>query len=403
MELDIIGLLGACSYALDCVEAELTHVATKHGKRVAYMSLCTAQKMGITGDALQDLAACSLLHDNALTQYIHEEFHNDLTKNNIENITSKQLGIHCIYGEENLKMYPFLTDVKNVILYHHENADGSGPFGKKWKEIPLFARIIHLCDILDAFCRTPVFDDAVWQRAKDYLLKNKGTKFDNACVDAFLEVFVQEHFLSLGDADLEERLWNIVPRKKRDLSGEMCKNFANLFAKIIDYKSEFTSRHSLGVAENAARLSTYLGDDEETVLKMYLAGALHDIGKVAIGNDILEKPGRLTDEEFSKMKNHAGYTYLILSQAEGMEDIRDWAALHHEKLDGTGYPFGKTADELNRQERIMACIDIYQALTESRPYKSGMTHEAACAILESMVQKGWIDGGITEQIRKCFA
>ena len=183
----------------------------------------------------------------------------------------------------------------------------------------------------------------------------------------------------------------------------MCKNFANLFAKIIDYKSEFTSRHSLGVAENAARLSTYLGDDEETVLKMYLAGALHDIGKVAVGNDILEKPGRLTDEEFSKMKNHAGYTYLILSQAEGMEDIRDWAALHHEKLDGTGYPFGKTGAELNRQERIMACIDIYQALTESRPYKAGMTHDEACAILENMVQKGWIDGGITEQIRKCFA
>ena len=118
---------------------------------------------------------------------------------------------------------------------------------------------------------------------------------------------------------------------------------------------------------------------------MYLAGALHDIGKAAIGNDILEKPGRLTDEEFSKMKNHAGYTYLILSQAEGMEDIRDWAALHHEKLDGTGYPFGKTADELNRQERIMACIDIYQAL------------------MENMVQKGWIDGEITEQIKKCFA
>lgn len=300
-------------------------------------------------------------------------------------------------------MYPFLTDVKNVILYHHENADGSGPFGKTWEEIPLFARIIHLCDILDAFCRTPVFDDAVWQRAKDYLLKNKGIKFDTACVDTFLEVFGQEHFLSLGDADLEERLWNIVPRKKRDLSDEMCKNFANLFAKIIDYKSEFTSRHSLGVAENAARLSRYLGDDEETVLKMYLAGALHDIGKAAIGNDILEKPGRLTDEEFSKMKNHAGYTYLILSQAEGMEDIRDWAALHHEKLDGTGYPFGKTADELNRQERIMACIDIYQALTESRPYKSGMTHEAACEILENMVQKGWIDGEITEQIKKCFA
>ncbi len=81
-------------------------------------------------------------------------------------------------------------------------------------------------------------------------------------------------------------------------------------------------------------------------------------------NEILEKPDKLTDEEFDKMKNHAGYTYLMLSQVDGFEDIRDWAALHHEKLNGKGYPFGKTADELNEQERIMACVDIYQALTE---------------------------------------
>ena len=80
---------------------------------------------------------------------------------------------------------------------------------------------------------------------------------------------------------------------------------------------------------------------------MYLAGALHDIGKMAVGNEILEKPDKLTDEEFDKMKNHAGYTYLMLSQVDGFEDIRDWAALHHEKLNGKGYPFGKTADENN--------------------------------------------------------
>ena len=77
MELDVLGLLGACSYALDCVEAELTHVTTNHAKRVAYMSVCTAEQLGIHGKALQDLAACALLHDNALTQYIHEELHGD--------------------------------------------------------------------------------------------------------------------------------------------------------------------------------------------------------------------------------------------------------------------------------------------------------------------------------------
>lgn len=75
------------------------------------------------------------------------------------------------------------------------------------------------------------------------------------------------------------------------------------------------------------------------------------------------------------MKNHAGYTYLILSEVNDFEEIRDWAAFHHEKLNGKGYPFGKTADELNEPERIMACIDIYQALTEDRPYKKGLSHE----------------------------
>ena len=82
---------------------------------------------------------------------------------------------------------------------------------------------------------------------------------------------------------------------------------------------------------------------------------------MAVGNEILEKPDKLTDDEFSKMKNHAGYTYLILSEVNDFEDIRAWAAFHHEKLNGKGYPFGKTADELNEPERIMACIDIYQA------------------------------------------
>ena len=164
-----------------------------------------------------------------------------------------------------------------------------------------------------------------------------------------------------------------------------------LFAQIVDYKSPFTSTHSIGVAEDAERLSRYMGFDEETVQKMYLAGALHDIGKVAVGNEILEKPGRLTEDEFAVMKHHAAYTYYILSGVDDFDEIRDWAAFHHERLDGTGYPFGKTAAELNTQERMMACIDIYQALTESRPYKQGMPHEKlvrSCGIWRR--RAGWM-------------
>lgn len=393
MELDVLGLVAACSYALDCVETELVHVTSRHAKRVAYMSVCVAEQLGICGKDLQDLAVYALLHDNALTQYIQEELHSNLT----DMKEMPRIGVHCSIGEENIQGFPFHTDVKNVILYHHENADGSGPFGKKSEEVPLFSRIIHLCDLLDQACCRKAFTTETWEWAKDVLQRIRGTMVDEKCAEALERIFSEEYFLSLG-GNFEASLWNKVPRQKQELDFSQIKKLAGFFAKIVDYKSPFTSTHSIGVAERAEKLSRYMGFDEETVQKMYLAGALHDIGKVAVGNEILEKPDRLTDAEFAVMKHHAAYTYNILSEIDDFEEIRDFAAFHHERLDGTGYPFGKDASELNVQERMMACIDIYQALTESRPYKKGMSHERACEILKNMADKGWLDMDIIDKI-----
>lgn len=393
MELDVLGLVAACSYALDCVETELVHVTSRHAKRVAYMSVCVAEQLGICGKDLQDLAVYALLHDNALTQYIQEELHSNLT----DMKEMPRIGVHCSIGEENIQGFPFHTDVKNVILYHHENADGSGPFGKKSEEVPLFSRIIHLCDLLDQACCRKAFTTETWEWAKDVLKRIRGTMVDEECAEALEKIFSEEYFLSLG-GNFEASLWNKVPRQKQELDFSQIKKLAGFFAKIVDYKSPFTSTHSIGVAERAEKLSRYMGFDEEMVQKMYLAGALHDIGKVAVGNEILEKPDRLTDAEFAVMKHHAAYTYNILSEIDDFEEIRDFAAFHHERLDGTGYPFGKDASELNVQERMMACIDIYQALTESRPYKKGMSHERACEILKNMADKGWLDMDIIDKI-----
>ena len=403
MEIDIIGLLSAFSFALDCVEAELIHVTSNHGKRVAYMSVCMAEKMGVSDDALRDLAACALLHDNALTQYINEEFYSDISnidtlKVSSDDITPRQLGMHCIYGEKNLEKYPFKTGVKDVIVYHHEEADGSGPFEKKWTEVPLFARIIHFSDMLDAFCKAQKFDEDVFNKAVHFIEKNKDKRFDSEVTKMFFDAFDKDEFSRLGDEHIEEYFWEKVPCEKSFYSFNVLKDLADLFAKIIDYKSEFTSRHSLGVARTASKISEIMGYDKVICDKMYLAGTLHDVGKIAIGNEILEKPARLTDEEFAKMKNHAGYTYMILSKVDGFEEIRDIAAFHHERLDGSGYPFGKMADELTTLQRIMACADIYQALTEKRPYKDGMNHDKACEILKDMADKNWIDKNITEVI-----
>ena len=146
MLLDVLGLLSACSYALDCVEAELVHVSDKHAKRVAYMSVCMAEQLGISDESLQDLAACALLHDNALTQYIQEELHKDVA--NVPQ--ASQVGIHCTLGEKNIQRLPFHTDVKNVILYHHT--------------VQRASRRIFSIKLVDIFTKTkePLWTRNVW-------------------------------------------------------------------------------------------------------------------------------------------------------------------------------------------------------------------------------------------------
>lgn len=271
-----------------------------------------------------------------------------------------------------------------------------------------------MCDILDLACCNSINSDKYskavsnkylpyWNKIQYFLENVRGRLVDNECIDSFLQVFTPDNISELDSDNIEVNLWSKVPRMNKELSFNQIKQIASFFAGIIDYKSPFTSTHSIGVACIAKKLAGYMGLGEETSQKIYLAGALHDIGKVAIGNDILEKPDKLTDEEYSVMKHHAAYTYYILSDINGFDEIRDWAAFHHERLDGTGYPFGKTAEELNVEERIMAGADIYQALTESRPYKSGMPHNKACSILYDMADKGWIDSDVVVNIDKCFA
>ena len=261
LRIDIVGLAGACSYALDCIEAELVKIKNKHGKRVAYISVCMAEYLAIQGDALQDLAMCALLHDNALTQYITEELERNYVIDIKKDLSVRKTNLHCIYGEKNITKLPFKTDVSNVILYHHEHADGTGPFQKKWNETPLPARIIHLADTVDIIGNSIKSDDNRWDFICQYLSQKKDSLFDSECVNAFLHVFTKESYMCLSDDSFETKLWEIIPREKMVFDWEMCKNVADFFAKIVDYKSSFTSRHSIGVAEKASLLAKYMGYD----------------------------------------------------------------------------------------------------------------------------------------------
>lgn len=222
------------------------------------------------------------------------------------------------------------------------------------------------------------------------------------------EIPVKDHCLigekieSMTNENIGSLLRECLPVPTQNYTIEQLLGVSKLFARIIDYKSKFTCNHSLGVAEKAKELAGFYHFDEDTQAKIYFAGALHDVGKLVVDTEILKKPDKLTEEEYQHVQYHALETYKILSSIEGLEEIAGWASFHHEKLNGSGYPFGKTAKELGKIERLMACIDIYQALLEKRPYKETMSHENAMILLRKMAKMGELDEGIVNDIDICF-
>lgn len=401
MRIHINGLLYAFSEALDAVEGAILGATTYHGQRVAYMSNLMALSLGMGDRERLALAVAAVMHDNALTQNVRLVSSDEWEKAVGFGI-EKNLGKHCALGEENVKILPIYSDMEGAILYHHERADGTGPFGKKFGEIPLFARIIHIADRADVRMD---FSDVTREKYEELIKlieESKGSIYDKDIVELFKASVTYDSLKKIEGKNVTGALFATVPNMEKDYTGQELIQLSNMFARIIDFKSPFTTRHSIGIAEKAGMMGEYYGWDADTCDKLYFSGAVHDLGKLIVDDEILEKPGKLTSEEFQKIKDHAAASYVILRSVEGLEEVADWAALHHEKLDGTGYPFGRTGDDLNEKERLMACIDIYQALVEPRPYKEGMSHEKTMSILYDMAEQGKIDAKIAADIDECF-
>lgn len=401
MEFCINDMLYALSFALDSVETELLGARAHHSERVALLCVETGRQLGLSDDELLDLAACAVLHDNALTEYV-ALLHSSGGSAQAVQAPQASLRPHCEIGERNVAGLPFAARCKNAILYHHENADGSGAFGLKSAETPLYGRLIHLGDAFDNLYDLNALTPARCAEIRDWLRSDRNTLFDAALVEALIAAFPVEKTAMLGNDRVRTALTQALPHKCVEHSRGEVEALASMFAHITDCKSRVTCRHSVGIAEKCREMGVYYGCDPETVTKLYLAGALHDIGKLTTPAAILEKPGKLDHDEWEIMKLHVTKSYEILNGIQGLEEVGPWAWLHHEKLDGSGYPFGKTADELDKFDRLLACIDIYQALTEARPYKNGLTHEQSLSIMRNMVDDGQLDGGIVEDIDRRY-
>jgi putative nucleotidyltransferase with HDIG domain len=169
----------------------------------------------------------------------------------------------------------------------------------------------------------------------------------------------------------------------------------------IREKDDYLLEHSLNVAILLANFANYLGMSEDEVQDLSYAGFLHDLGKIKIPDEILHKPGRLTDSEMEVMKGHVKHGVDYLKSTEIAPPLIQAISEHHERLDGLGYPAGTKGDDISQAGRMLAIADMYDALTADRVYKSGMSSQRAFSILMSDAPTR-LDQSLVQQFIKCL-
>jgi HD-GYP domain-containing protein (c-di-GMP phosphodiesterase class II) len=406
MKLHYTDLIFALSTAIDAVEKQVTGAASEHGKRAAYLCERMVRNLELSKEEKADLIFCAILHDNALGEALREDaamvgFHS--TEPVDDKTAALIVPTHVIYSERNASILPFRTNVRNAILWHHENANGTGPFHLTEAQTSLYSELIHLSDFIDIQFSFPAMDRTEFDEMQKFVADRAGTLFSHRSAELMAAEYHYEDLVRMQEKGVEACLKENVPEITGEYRDDEIRNIALFFAGIVDYKSSFTKDHSMGVANKAYTMAKYYQWDDDKVIRFYLAGALHDVGKLIVPNTILHKPAKLTAEEYDEMKDHAAATYRLLHRIPEFDDITEWAANHHEKLDGTGYSRGLTAAQLTFEDRLMGCLDIYQALTESRPYKQKFSYSQSIDIMHSMAASGKIDAQIVDDIKDAFA
>ncbi|MFV0414419.1 MAG: HD-GYP domain-containing protein [Oscillospiraceae bacterium] len=395
MEIYYNKLLGSISMALDAVETELLGTTTNHGRRIALLSMAMGKHLHLEKGEFEALASYALLHDNAIAEFIKAELS--------ENGSTENFKRHCVIGEKNVHSLPLKQHFDHFVLYHHERADGRGPFGKKEGEIPLGAAIIAAADIIDSEFRRNLLTSRNLPVLRRQIEDGIHVQFTKEAGEALLAVMDTRMLERLQDDAVQQAFDEAMPAWVLDMGDTGAIQLAGLIARIIDYKSHFTWKHSVQIANRAWWMGGYYEYSNEKRTQVYLAAALHDIGKLKTPLSVLEKRGSLDPKEYEIIKKHGWWTYEKLKDVPGLEEICQWASNHHEKLDGSGYPFGKTSGEMDFVSRLMACIDIYQAVSEERPYHPPRGHEDTMKVLYGMGHRGYIDLSIVEDLDREMA
>ena len=200
--------------------------------------------------------------------------------------------------------------------------------------------------------------------------------------------------------ELLARVRSLLRLKQRTDELERAEAVLFTLARSIEGKDPYTHGHCERLSEGSARLGTHLGLAEDEITALRRAGVVHDIGKVAVPDAILLKPGKLTEDEWKLMREHSVVGERICAPLKSFRLVLPIIRHHHEKLDGSGYPDGLRGDAIPMTARILQIVDVYDALTTERPYKRAFSIADALQTMREEVDKGWWDRHIFDEFEQ---
>lgn len=341
------------------------YLLRSHHRRTAIISYHLGKQLQISNGEMVDLVIAASLHDIGALSVQERD---TLVQEDVANPYP-----HCRMGYRMLSTFDVFSNVAKIIRHHHIRYNEVD----KYKEtIPFQSFIIHLADRVDINISPDVFILNQKKDVLDAINRRRGTLFHPDVCTAFTKVAAADIFwIEIQNMTIEQLFDKISFDRYSELTREQALQFALMMSRIIDFRSEFTAAHSYTVSQLASSIGNMLGMNDEECFKLSIAGLFHDIGKIGIDPGYIHKNGPLTDEEYNQVKLHSYYTGQILNELSvsgWFKDIVEWARNHHEKLDGSGYPYALTGRDIPLGARIIAYADLLSALMEDRPYRQGI-------------------------------
>lgn len=354
---------------------ELNKQVVDHGEFVAYLFLKVAQYRGTySDDEIEKMMLACFAHD--IGAYKTEKFLSLL------NFDAQHTEEHSIYGYLFMKYFSPLNEFAEVLLFHHTYFQE-----KETINSPYFDNgcLIHALDRIHIFTLKLEDNSEVIEQLK----KGSGINFNPKDIEDFIAANEKFEILKhCRDGSYHDEIVDYFNRP--DVTEHLLIPTINVLSYEVDFRSEQTVIHTITISHLAKLLGEKYKLSQEKIQNLIIAGLIHDIGKIKVPTEIVEKNGKLTFEEYAEMKKHVQYTEEIM---RGIipDEIVNLASNHHERLDGSGYPKGIKADQLSLEDRIIQVADVVSALLQKRSYKNALDKETVIRIISEDGDAGKLD------------